>query len=171
MNAYAERFVRSIKHECLNRIVPLGENHLRTAVRSYVTHYHLERNHQGLDNRLTTRKESEFERLRGAFCSFDKTRMSQQDRSARRKSSSHGRSLLRHPLPFGKESPRSRQQVDLRSSRQSRHRREYPVSGAYWRDSPILLSGGGVSGTPRFSRQPNAAEGALRDLALEGTRL
>ena len=67
--------------------------------------------------------------------------------------------------------PRSRQQVDLRSTRQSRHRREYPVSGAYWRDSPILLSGGGVSGTPRFSRQPNAAEGALRDLALEGTRL
>ena len=34
------------------QIVPLGENHLRTAVRSYVTHYHLERNHQGLDNRL-----------------------------------------------------------------------------------------------------------------------
>ena len=52
LNAYAERFVRSIKHECLNRIVPLGENHLRTAVRSYVTHYHLERNHQGLYNRL-----------------------------------------------------------------------------------------------------------------------
>ena len=52
MNAHAERFVRSIKHECLNRIVPLGENHLRTAVRAYVAHYHLERNHQGLDNRL-----------------------------------------------------------------------------------------------------------------------
>ena len=52
LNAHAERFVRSIKHECLNRIVPLGENHLRTAVRAYVAHYHLERNHQGLDNRL-----------------------------------------------------------------------------------------------------------------------
>ena len=52
MNAHAERFVRSIKHECLNRIVPLGENHLRTTVRAYLTHYHLERNHQGLDNRL-----------------------------------------------------------------------------------------------------------------------
>ena len=52
LNAHAERFVRSIKHECLNRIVPLGENHLRTAVRAYVAHYHLERNHQGLDNKL-----------------------------------------------------------------------------------------------------------------------
>ncbi len=52
LNAYAERFVRSIKYECLNKIVLLGENHLRTAVRSYVAHYHLERNHQGLDNEL-----------------------------------------------------------------------------------------------------------------------
>ncbi len=52
LNAHAERFVRSIKHVCLNRMIPLGENHLRTAVRAYVAHYHLERNHQGLDNRL-----------------------------------------------------------------------------------------------------------------------
>jgi transposase InsO family protein len=52
LNAYAERFVRSIKYECLNKLVLLGENHLRTAVRSYVAHYHLERNHQGLDNEL-----------------------------------------------------------------------------------------------------------------------
>ena len=39
-------------YECLNRMVPLGENHLRTVARTYVAHYHLERNHQGLDNRL-----------------------------------------------------------------------------------------------------------------------
>ncbi len=52
LNAHAERFVRSIKHECLNRMVPLGENHLRVAVRAYVAHYHMEGNHQGLDNRL-----------------------------------------------------------------------------------------------------------------------
>jgi len=51
-NAYAERFVRSIKEECLNRIIPLGERHLRQAVREYVAHYHLERNHQGLGNAL-----------------------------------------------------------------------------------------------------------------------
>jgi putative transposase len=52
LNAYAERFVRSIKSECLGKPVPLGENHLRTVVREYVAHYHTERNHQGLDGRL-----------------------------------------------------------------------------------------------------------------------
>lgn len=52
LNAYAERFVRSIKEECLNRVVVLGEGHLRLIVREYVEHYHGERNHQGLDNRL-----------------------------------------------------------------------------------------------------------------------
>ncbi len=46
LNAYAERFVRSIKGECLGKLVLLGENHLRTAVREYVAHYHTERNHQ-----------------------------------------------------------------------------------------------------------------------------
>jgi transposase InsO family protein len=51
-NAYAERFVRSIKEECLDRIVPLGERHFRRAVAEFVGHYHRERNHQGLDNRL-----------------------------------------------------------------------------------------------------------------------
>jgi transposase InsO family protein len=52
LNAYAERFVRSIKSECLAQIIPLGERHLRHAVKEYTEHYHLERNHQGLDNRL-----------------------------------------------------------------------------------------------------------------------
>lgn len=51
-NAYAERFVRSINEECLNRIVPLGEAHLRRAIGEYVSHYHEERNHQGLGNKL-----------------------------------------------------------------------------------------------------------------------
>jgi len=51
-NAYAERFVRSIKEECLSRIIPLGEASLRHAVREYTAHYRLERNHQGLDNHL-----------------------------------------------------------------------------------------------------------------------
>jgi transposase InsO family protein len=52
LNAYAERFVRSIKSECLAQIIPLGERHVRKAVTEYTEHYHLERNHQGLDNRL-----------------------------------------------------------------------------------------------------------------------
>jgi transposase InsO family protein len=51
-NAYAERFVRSIKEECLDRLIPLGEQHFRRAVAEYVEHYHGERNHQGLGNRL-----------------------------------------------------------------------------------------------------------------------
>ena len=52
LNAYAERFVLSIKSECLDRIVLLGERHLRRAIASYVEHYHLERCHQGIGNRL-----------------------------------------------------------------------------------------------------------------------
>jgi len=52
LNAYAKRFVRSIKEECLSRVVPLGERHLREILHEYVDHYHMERNHQGLDNRL-----------------------------------------------------------------------------------------------------------------------
>ena len=51
-NAYAERFVRSIKHECLNRVIPFGERHLRRTIAEYVEHYHRERNHQGLENEL-----------------------------------------------------------------------------------------------------------------------
>ena len=51
-NAYAERFVRSIKEECLDRMIPLGERHFRRAVAEFVDHYHRERNHQGLENEL-----------------------------------------------------------------------------------------------------------------------
>src|SRR5450631_2238458 len=51
-NAYAERFVRSIKQECLNRVIPFGETHLRQTIAAYVENYHRERNHQGLDNAL-----------------------------------------------------------------------------------------------------------------------
>jgi putative transposase len=52
LNAFAERFVRSIKAECLNRLIFLGEASLKHAVREYMTHYHAERNHQGMGNRL-----------------------------------------------------------------------------------------------------------------------
>jgi transposase InsO family protein len=52
LNAYAERFVRSIKESCLDKVVLFGERSLRTAVHEFMTHYHTERNHQGLDNRL-----------------------------------------------------------------------------------------------------------------------
>ena len=55
LNACAERFVRSSKEECLSRVVPLGEGHLRLLVGEYVDHSHRERNHQGLDNQLLQR--------------------------------------------------------------------------------------------------------------------
>ena len=52
LNAYAERFVRSIKDECLDRMIFVGQASLRRAVAEYTEHYHAERNHQGLENRL-----------------------------------------------------------------------------------------------------------------------
>ena len=51
-NAHAERFVRTIKEECLDRLIPLGERHYRRALAEFVVHYHRERNHQGLANEL-----------------------------------------------------------------------------------------------------------------------
>jgi len=51
-NAYAERFVRSIREECLDRLVILGEGHLHRTLREFAAHYHHERNHQGLQDRL-----------------------------------------------------------------------------------------------------------------------
>lgn len=51
-NAYAERFIGSIRRECLDRVIPLGERHLRRIVAQYVRHYNTERNHQGIDNRM-----------------------------------------------------------------------------------------------------------------------
>ncbi len=52
LNAFVERFNRSIKEECPDRVIPLGEEHLRELVREYVAHYHEERPHQGLRSRL-----------------------------------------------------------------------------------------------------------------------
>ncbi len=52
LNAYVERFFRSLKSECLKRMIFFGENSLRNAVREFLSHYHQERNHQGLENKL-----------------------------------------------------------------------------------------------------------------------
>ena len=52
LNPHAERFVRSIKESCLDRMIFFGEASLRTAVQNFVDHYHSERNHQGLANRI-----------------------------------------------------------------------------------------------------------------------
>ena len=51
-NAFAERLVRSIKEECLSRMIFFGEPSLRRALQEYVEHYHRERPHQGIGNEL-----------------------------------------------------------------------------------------------------------------------
>jgi transposase InsO family protein len=54
-NAYAERFVRSIKEECLGRMIFFGEASLRRALREYVEHFNQERPRQGIGNRVVER--------------------------------------------------------------------------------------------------------------------
>jgi putative transposase len=52
LNAYAERWVRSVKEECLCKVILFGERSLRRALSDYVDHFHAERNHQGKGNVL-----------------------------------------------------------------------------------------------------------------------
>ncbi len=52
LNAYAERWVRSVKEECLSRLILFGETSLRHALTQYMAHFHHERNHQGKGNVL-----------------------------------------------------------------------------------------------------------------------
>ena len=50
--AYAKRFVRSVKSECVSKLIPIGAPMLRRALGDYMEHYLGERNHQGLDSQL-----------------------------------------------------------------------------------------------------------------------
>jgi putative transposase len=52
LNAYCERFVRSIKEQALHQIIMIGEASLRYVLQSYMTYFYQERNHQGLNNQL-----------------------------------------------------------------------------------------------------------------------
>jgi putative transposase len=52
LNAFAERWVRSVKQECLSKVVLFGESSLSRVLAEYGRHYHQERNHQGKGNRL-----------------------------------------------------------------------------------------------------------------------
>jgi hypothetical protein len=52
LNAFAERWVRSVKQECLSRLILFGEGSLRRALAEFLEHYHSERNHQGKGNVL-----------------------------------------------------------------------------------------------------------------------
>src|SRR5580765_3698285 len=50
LNAFAERWVRSVKEECLDQLILFGERSLRHALQEYLAHHQHERNHQGLNN-------------------------------------------------------------------------------------------------------------------------
>jgi hypothetical protein len=59
-NAFAERFVRSSKDSCLDRMVLIGESSLHRAISEFVLYYHAERNHEGLANRIIRPEFAEF---------------------------------------------------------------------------------------------------------------
>ena len=52
LNAFSERWKKSVKDDCLSKLILFGEASLRRALREYLTHYHAERNHQGKGNVL-----------------------------------------------------------------------------------------------------------------------
>jgi len=66
LSSYAERWVRSVKEECLSRLILFGESSLRRALQQYMEHYHEERNHQGKDNRILFPSRPEARRNMGA---------------------------------------------------------------------------------------------------------
>jgi transposase InsO family protein len=80
-NAFAERWVLSVKTECLNRMILFGEDSLRRALTEYGAHFHTERPHQGIGNELIDRPETptepngrvvEHERLGGLLRSYQR---------------------------------------------------------------------------------------------------
>jgi putative transposase len=67
LNAFAERWVRSVKSECLSKLILLGEDSLSRVLNEYCAHYHRERAHQGKGNVLLFPKRSEIRNSRGAI--------------------------------------------------------------------------------------------------------
>jgi transposase InsO family protein len=70
LNAFAERWVRSVKQECLSKLILFGEASLRRALGEFVVHFHAERNHQGKGNVLLfpSIDESPNRRRKSVFC-------------------------------------------------------------------------------------------------------
>jgi putative transposase len=52
LNSFSERWVKSVKEECLSKLILFGESSLKRALQQYEVHYHEERNHQGKENKL-----------------------------------------------------------------------------------------------------------------------
>jgi putative transposase len=68
LNAYAERWARSVKEECLPKVILFGERSLRRALSDYVDHFHAERNHPGKGNILLFPRDTERHREGSAQC-------------------------------------------------------------------------------------------------------
>jgi putative transposase len=68
LNAYSERWVRSVKEECLSKVILFGERSLRRALSEYVEHYHAERNHQGKGNVLLFPRDTNIHRAGPVQC-------------------------------------------------------------------------------------------------------
>lgn len=66
MNSFAERWVRSVKEECLSKLILFGERSLRRPLQQYLVHYQQERNHQGKENLILSPLETEGARNRQA---------------------------------------------------------------------------------------------------------
>ncbi len=65
LNAFAERWVRSVRDECLGKLILFGESSLRRALTQFTEHYHSERNHQGKGNVLLFPGVEEFRQTSG----------------------------------------------------------------------------------------------------------
>ena len=79
MNAFAERWVQTVKRECLSKLILFGEGHLRRALSEFTAHYHEQRPHQSLGNTPMAPTNSEpphgenvvvDERIGGLLCSY-----------------------------------------------------------------------------------------------------
>jgi len=66
LNSYAERWVRSVKEECVAKLILVRASSLRRALQQYLLHYHEERNHQGKENRILFPFQTKARRKEGA---------------------------------------------------------------------------------------------------------
>jgi len=68
LNAFAERWARSVKHECLSRLILFGERSLHRALTEFIAHFHSERSHQGKGNALLLSAPTTGTRCRTVSC-------------------------------------------------------------------------------------------------------
>ena len=132
LNPTAERFVRSIKDECLDRMIFVGQASLRRAVAEYMSHYHAERNHQGLENRLIVPIGHGFEGMRSA--SSCAARRDTELLLPQGGLTSSFENLDITALPPGAQSSRSEKSIAVRAQANARRYRPGRLTCAPWRN-------------------------------------